>query len=405
MSTAYPSILSLFGFFSLLVVVSQLYTGTLLSFSLVPESMMVPLVRDEEDLENLKIDDIFWLHERGVDLAFIFIYLHLLRKLYLNAFELEQASAWKSGAFVFLIFQGVVFCGLVLCCTHLSEITLTIAANILHTFVLFKTKAYWWFFTDKQLNTDTLIRLAYAHYVLGFFMAYLSVFHALEMHHDWKNESTYDGMESEFLWWDVIFSFETVCFSFALILFTWICWLWFDPQEALSYEIFMWGDIGLVPDVRYYGVAPHWYFRPFMAWLIACPYHKTGIFGLLLFFIIIYYQFNLHGTNEQNNFQQKSLIFWSVKYKRPTFYVATNFNLLWNNYYLFVFFIFVGLFFYTTCSLPYGRFYNRLGGNVGLLLAYLFVFSFLSLSIFRRFVVFELNLFNMFSKLNYLARF
>ena len=27
--------------------------------------------------------------------------------------------------------------------------------------------------------------------------------------------------------------------------------------EALSYEIFMWGDIGLVTDVRYYGVAPH----------------------------------------------------------------------------------------------------------------------------------------------------
>jgi len=27
--------------------------------------------------------------------------------------------------------------------------------------------------------------------------------------------------------------------------------------EALSYEIFMWGDIGLMPDVRFYGVAPH----------------------------------------------------------------------------------------------------------------------------------------------------
>jgi len=27
----------------------------------------------------------------------------------------------------------------------------------------------------------------------------------------------------------------------------------------------MWGDIGLIPDVRFYGVAPHWYFRPFMA--------------------------------------------------------------------------------------------------------------------------------------------
>jgi len=53
-----------------------------------------------------------------------------------------------------LIFQGVTFFGLLLCCTHLSEITLTIAANILHTFFAFKGKFYWWVFTDKQLNTD-----------------------------------------------------------------------------------------------------------------------------------------------------------------------------------------------------------------------------------------------------------
>jgi hypothetical protein len=30
----------------------------------------------------------------------------------------------------------------------------------------------------------------------------------------------------------------------------------YDENEALSYEIFMWGDIGLMTDVRYYGVAP-----------------------------------------------------------------------------------------------------------------------------------------------------
>jgi hypothetical protein len=50
---------SLFGFFIILVVFSQLISGTMLSFSLVPESMLVPLVRDEEDLEDLYTDDFF----------------------------------------------------------------------------------------------------------------------------------------------------------------------------------------------------------------------------------------------------------------------------------------------------------------------------------------------------------
>jgi hypothetical protein len=47
----------------------------------------------EEDIEDLYADDFFWLHERGVDLIFIFSYFHLFRKLYLNVFEYENESA------------------------------------------------------------------------------------------------------------------------------------------------------------------------------------------------------------------------------------------------------------------------------------------------------------------------
>jgi hypothetical protein len=51
------------------------------------------MVREEEDLEDLYADDFFWLHERGVDLVFIFSYIHLFRKLYLNVFEYENEAA------------------------------------------------------------------------------------------------------------------------------------------------------------------------------------------------------------------------------------------------------------------------------------------------------------------------
>jgi hypothetical protein len=89
----YHFVSAIFGFFVFITIISQLISGTMLAFSLVPEPMIIPIVRDEEDLENLFIDDFFWLHERGVDLIFIFVYLHLLRKLYLNIFYLEQEFA------------------------------------------------------------------------------------------------------------------------------------------------------------------------------------------------------------------------------------------------------------------------------------------------------------------------
>jgi len=60
----------------------------------------------------------------------------------------------------------------------------------------------------------------------------------------------------------------------------------------------MWGDIGIMNDIRFYSVAPHWYFRPYMAWLLACPYHKTGLFGLVFFLGALYFQPNLHGMGD-----------------------------------------------------------------------------------------------------------
>lgn len=275
---------SLWGFFTLLTVFSQLVSGTMLSFSLIPDSMLIPMSRDEEDLENNYVDDFFWLHERGVDLIFLFIYLHLFRKFFVSALDLEHEATWKGGSFTLIIFQVVVFFGLVLCCTHLSEITLTIATNIMHTFFMFFGKVYWWLFTDKQLNCDTLLRMAYGHYCIAFFMGFLGLIHGIDMHYDWKNESSWDGINTELVWWDEAVSNELNTTVVVLLFFALSCWYLFEYPEALSYEIFMWGDVGLVNDIRFYGVAPHWYFRPLMAWLLVCPFHKLGIAGLVFFF-------------------------------------------------------------------------------------------------------------------------
>ena len=387
-----------------LTIASQLVSGTMLSFSLVPESMIIPVVRDEEDLEDLYADDFFWLHERGVDCIFVFSYLHLFRKLYINAFEYEHEIAWKSGVFSFLVFQVVVFAGLVLCCTHLSEITLTIAANIMHTFFMFFGKFYWWIFTDKQLNTDTIIRLAYAHYVSAFYLFYISLIHGVDLHYDWKNESSTDGLHGELIWFDEAFLNElSTAIDFAKIFFI-VTFLMYDEPEALTYEIFMWGDIGLMTDVRYYGVAPHWYFRPFMAWLIVCPHHKTGIFGLLLFFFLLFHQPVLHGTTEQNNYLKRTLTGMKFKLNRNTSYTTQYMSLEANLWHFSTFYWFVASCFYTTTFLPYGRFYNRLGGNWVMYGSYSYILIYLTFPLLRRPAAFEYSLHFVLNKLSNLKK-
>jgi hypothetical protein len=100
-----------------------------------------------------------------------------------------------------------------------------------------------------------------------------------------------------------------------------------------------------------------------MAWLIACPYHKTGVFGLLLLFFLLFFQPTIHGTNEQNNYLKRSVLFLRSKIKRSNAYTSTYFILEANIYHQFTYTLFIGCCLYGSSFLPYGRFYNRLGGN------------------------------------------
>jgi len=365
LSTKVSRPISMLGLYLILIFVIQCLSGIMLSFSLLGEPMLIPQSRSEEDMEDLYTDDFFWVHERGVDFIFILLYLHFLRKLYLNSYTLEQESAWKSGSFAFLLTHGVIFFGLVLCGTHLSDITLKIAANIMSTFTFKFGKVYWWLFTDQALNTDTTIRMMYAHYCLAFYLLYVSVCHAMEMHYDWKDSQIVDGLELRLRWFPDLFRIEVGGLIMFLVSFAFICFFLYEEPEALNNELFTWGDVGFIVDVRFLGVMPHWYFRGYMGWLILCPHHYVGIFGLVLFMCIIYFQPDLKskGSQQEN--------FLSIKALNSNM-SAINISLFW---------LFIISLFYCDSFLPYGRFFNRLGGNDILMFSYFYVFIYLILPV------------------------
>jgi hypothetical protein len=42
--------------------------------------------------------------------------------------------------------------------------------------------------------------MAYGHYCIAFFMGFLGLIHGIDMHYDWKNESSWDGINTELVW-------------------------------------------------------------------------------------------------------------------------------------------------------------------------------------------------------------
>lgn len=390
LSVAVHELPSLIGFFIFMVIYNQLVSGVMLALSLSTESMNIPLVREEEDCENIWTDDFFFLHERGVDLLVIFIFAHLFRKIYMNCLDLEQEYAWKSGVILFLITQFVIFSGLVLCCTHLSDVTLTIGMNAFQSFCLFIGKLYWLFAPEQTLNCDTILRLAYSHYISAFMLAFFSLRHGIDMHYDWKSENMWEGVSLELNWYDEVLINELGQLFTALFVIGLLCLYLYTEPEALHYELFMWGDIGMSTDVRFLGVAPHWYFRPYMHWLIACPYHYIGLLGLVLFFFTFYFQPNILAMGEVSGYNSLNAValpllamVTRVRILSRTIVYLKRLTIDTDIFFQITYTIFLLSLLYTFSYLPFGKFFNSIGGNSASLLAFVYIFIYMSTNFLR----------------------
>ena len=137
-----------------------------------------------------------------------------------------------------------------------------------------------------------------------------------------------------------------------------------------------------------------------MAWLLVCPFHKTGIFGIIFFFFLLFHQITLAGNNEFFHFlKSKKQLDMQKKYNYV--FISKALNVDFTLFNQFMFYIFVMSCLYIFSFLPYGRFYNALGGNVGMLFSYIFILIYLS---FYNFKNFFWNFF-FFNKFNNLLRY
>lgn len=373
------STVSVVGVLLMLIILNQLYSGLVCALYTVNDSLLLVMSRDEADMEELYSDDIFQLHERGIDFTFIFLYIHLFRKFFLKSYYLLQVSAWKSGNLLFLLVHGVIFFGLVLCCTHLSDITLKIAANIVQTIFFKYGKVSYILFTTHTITTDTLIRMMYLHYILALGLWGLIVLHLVDMHYGYRNNIFFKFLYQLFNWFGEIFKFEYLTAIFILGGMSFLMSEYYKNKEALSYEIFMWGDVGLMTEVRFLSVAPHWYFRSYMSWLLFCPHHYLGIFGLIAYLLISYFQPNIFNVifDIYNN-------------------IKLFINFVYSSLSMTFYFLYILCCLYSISYLPCGKYFTYVQGNIATTFSYIYIYIYWFLLLD---LLIKINIFSHFKKL------
>jgi hypothetical protein len=114
-----------------------------------------------------------------------------------------------------------------------------------------------------------------------------------------------------------------------------------------------------------------------MAFLLVIPHALIGVFGLALFFILIYYQISLYGIAEN---RASSITLYRLPTNTRLFktYKVASTHVDFDFFYQLRFFIFFMACLYTTTFLPNGKYYLAVGGNDSLLISYTIILLHLS---------------------------
>jgi len=101
---------------------------------------------------------------------------------------------------------------------------------------------------------------------------------------------------------------------------------------------------------------------------------------------MLFYQPTLHGVTDShlNDQCRRSLTFLTPRFRRSGVFPSQYYNVENNLYTQLTFCCFFYACLYTASFLPYGRFYNRIGGNPTSLHAFMFIFAYLTFPFLRK---------------------
>jgi len=101
---------------------------------------------------------------------------------------------------------------------------------------------------------------------------------------------------------------------------------------------------------------------------------------------MLFYQPELHGVKDVdlNDRCRRSMTFLTPRFRRSGVFPSMTVNVENNLYTQLTFCCFFYACLYTVSFLPYGRFYQRLGGNPTSLQSFFFIFSYLTFPFLRK---------------------
>lgn len=273
-----------FGSILIVMLLSQLLTGIVLSLHYVPDVHLA-----FETGERFRRDGQFgWLfrpwHCVGSSFFFIAAYIHLARGLYYGSYKNMREMVWITGIFIYILMMAIAFFGYVLVWGLMSVSAASVVAGLLKAIPFVGTWLHETLLGGYSVGQPTLNRFYVFHYFLSFILFFLVVLHILAIHHVGQGNPTGLAIQSDeetVPFAPYAFVKDIFAITVFLIFFAWF--LFYMPDYMEQAENYSSADLLKAP-LR---VVPEWYFLPFYSMLRAITFNIGALSSTFLGVIIL----------------------------------------------------------------------------------------------------------------------
>ncbi len=270
-----------FGSLMGLILVLQIVTGLFLAFHY-KSSLKLAFLSIEHIIRNVKNG---WLvrrfHAKGAAFFFIFIYLHIGRKIYYNLYK--NKKVWNLGIIMYILLMAIAFLGYVLPWGQMSYWGATVITNLLSAIPYVGKKFVIWVWGGYSVGGATLSRFYVLHFITPFILAILTVVHIYLLHNTLSQSPLKIRKGLNYVYFHSFFTIKDLagvrCFLIVLLSLIFFTPLIFrEPEKYIKAK-------RLSTPLH---IQPEWYFLFAYTILRSIPKKSLGILGLLRSMLILF---------------------------------------------------------------------------------------------------------------------
>jgi len=311
------------------------------------------------------------IHSEFGNIVFCTMYIHILLKLWVSAYQAELDHTWISGILIMAFTYVAGITGAIMPCSVLSEVTATVIGYAINSLSFIKFDFLETILIPGLgLTDETAVRVFIIHAIIPVLAIVISLDHINNLHSTEYTDD--DEMEliflfrheywHEFIWLETGFWYEV----FVLFLFLRFNADFFYPSFiTVSYAMSNFEYWPLTEEIDFVLAIPHWYLRPLMGSLVLIPHHYLGFFYVIFFFLLLF-MLPWTDVNGGITFPDTTIDFIFMK-------LPQDLNMIL----FFLFSLFIMVLLYTTLIVPTGRYFVSLGSSEFLIFAYWFIIVFL----------------------------